>query len=470
MNRACAVAARSSPSRRDCSSIASALSRSSRARSPPARRWSTHAATKVSTRGDLARSPHGAAARPPVRAPAASSAPARRSSYPAAPAHGRSRLRQSAAQRAPAADRVRHRHRHGRAAEVHRAAVALPAGAQQPGHGPRPAGGERHARGRPDQRGAQGERGRGARREQAPPLRRRPDRVPPCPAGRPPPRARPRPRTAAGARARPDPASSATPSRARTPPRPPPAGRPRLAGPRPERGQALGEGARLRAPAARRRWRKSSRVPAPPATRTTSVTDCTTRLPSGTRGPGAPPPPARPATCSRTAACGRPTPAISASVSILRRASTGEFACTVVSEPSWPVFRAWSMSSASPPRTSPTTMRSGRMRSALRTSCRIVTSPRPSRFAGRDSSRTTCGWRSRSSAASSIVTTRSPAGIVPDSAPSVVVFPDPGAPGDEHRRPRGHAQRQELGHAVADRARPGRGREGRSPRCGTSGS
>ena len=54
-------------------------------------------------------------------------------------------------------------------------------------------------------------------------------------------------------------------------------------------------------------------------------------------------------------------------------------------------------------------MRSGRIRSALRTSWRIVTSPRPSTFAGRASRRTTCGWRSRSSAASSIVTIRSSA-------------------------------------------------------------
>ena len=41
-------------------------------------------------------------------------------------------------------------------------------------------------------------------------------------------------------------------------------------------------------------------------------------------------------------------------------------------EPSWPVFMAWSMSSASPPRHSPTMMRSGRMRRALRTRSRIV--------------------------------------------------------------------------------------------------
>ena len=58
----------------------------------------------------------------------------------------------------------------------------------------------------------------------------------------------------------------------------------------------------------------------------------------------------------------------------------------------------------------------------------MVTSPLPSTFAGLDSSRTTCRWRSRSSAASSIVTIRSPSGIAPDSAFSVVVLPDPAPP------------------------------------------
>ena len=74
--------------------------------------------------------------------------------------------------------------------------------------------------------------------------------------------------------------------------------------------------------------------------------------------------------------------AISASVSSRRSASAGEPAWTVDSEPSWPVDIAPSMSSASAPRTSPTTIRSGRIRSALRTSRRIVTSPRPSSDGG----------------------------------------------------------------------------------------
>ena len=119
---------------------------------------------------------------------------------------------------------------------------------------------------------------------------------------------------------------------------------------------------------------------------------------------------------------------MSASVSTRRSASSGDPACTVPSDPSWPLDIALSMSSASAPRTSPTMMRSGRMRNALRTSVRTVTSPRPSRLAGRASSRTTCGCWRRSSAASSIVTMRSPGGMNAESALSVVVLPDPVPP------------------------------------------
>jgi hypothetical protein len=59
-------------------------------------------------------------------------------------------------------------------------------------------------------------------------------------------------------------------------------------------------------------------------------------------------------------------------VSRRRSASCRVFACSVVSEPSWPVFIACSISSASAPRHSPTTIRSGRMRSAFFTRSRIV--------------------------------------------------------------------------------------------------
>ena len=114
---------------------------------------------------------------------------------------------------------------------------------------------------------------------------------------------------------------------------------------------------------------------------------------------------------------------MSASSSMRLSASSGLFACTVVSEPSCPVVMAWSMSSASPPRTSPTTRRSGRIRSALRTSSRMPTSPLPSRLAPRASRRATCGRSIRSSAASSTVTIRSAASIRAASAPSSDVLP-----------------------------------------------
>ena len=109
-------------------------------------------------------------------------------------------------------------------------------------------------------------------------------------------------------------------------------------------------------------------------------------------------------------------------------ASRGALACTVDSEPSWPVFIAWSMSSASGPRTSPTMIRSGRMRSELRTRSRIGTAPSPSMLGGRASSRSTWRWLSWSSAASSIVTIRSWSGMADESAFSSVVFPEPVPP------------------------------------------
>ncbi len=97
-------------------------------------------------------------------------------------------------------------------------------------------------------------------------------------------------------------------------------------------------------------------------------------------------------------------------------------------EPSWPVFMAWSMSSASAERHSPTTMRSGRIRSELRTSSRMGMAPLPSMLGGRDSSVMTCSWRSCSSAASSMVTMRSSLGMNDESTLSVVVLPEPVPP------------------------------------------
>ena len=132
---------------------------------------------------------------------------------------------------------------------------------------------------------------------------------------------------------------------------------------------------------------------------------------------------------------GRPEPASSTSVSSRASASCVPLAWIVDSEPSCPVLSACSMSSASAPRTSPTTMRSGRIRSAARTSSRTATPPTPSAFGGRASSRTTCGWPSRSSAVSSMVTIRSVCGTACDKVFSSVVFPALGAPGDEEVPP-----------------------------------
>ena len=56
-------------------------------------------------------------------------------------------------------------------------------------------------------------------------------------------------------------------------------------------------------------------------------------------------------------------------------ASRGLFAWTVTMDPGCPVFIACMASSASAPRTSPTTMRSGRIRSAFFNKSRIVISP-----------------------------------------------------------------------------------------------
>ena len=155
------------------------------------------------------------------------------------------------------------------------------------------------------------------------------------------------------------------------------------------------------------------------------------------------------AICSRIARKGRSTPAVSTSVSRRARASRGVLAWMVVSEPSWPVFIAWSMSSVSAPRTSPTMIRSGRMRRELRTSSRIRTSPWPSMLGGRDSSGTTCSCWSWSSAASSIVTMRSSFGMNAETAFNVVVFPEPVPP--EIRMlslPRTHAERKWAARGV----------------------
>src|SRR4029078_11297620 len=100
------------------------------------------------------------------------------------------------------------------------------------------------------------------------------------------------------------------------------------------------------------------------------------------------------------------------------------------------------MSRVSAPRTSPTMIRSGRMRRELRTSSRMRISPSPSMFGGRDSSVITWSCWSWSSAASSIVTMRSSFGTKAEREFSVVVLPVPAPP--EMRTwsfPRTHAER-----------------------------
>ena len=134
------------------------------------------------------------------------------------------------------------------------------------------------------------------------------------------------------------------------------------------------------------------------------------------------------AICSRMARTGRSKPAMRVIVSMRDSVSRGLFEWIVVIEPSWPVFMAWSMSRASPPRHSPTTTRSGRMRRALRTRSRMVTWPLPSMFGGRASIASTCSWLSWSSLASSMVTMRSSVGMNDDSTFSVVVLPVPVPP------------------------------------------
>ena len=89
---------------------------------------------------------------------------------------------------------------------------------------------------------------------------------------------------------------------------------------------------------------------------------------------------------------------------------------------------ACNISRASAPRHSPMTMRSGRMRKALRSKSRMLTSPWPSALLGR-------AWRvirlaccNCNSALSSMVTTRSPEGMRRDSMLSNVVLPEPVPP------------------------------------------
>ena len=160
------------------------------------------------------------------------------------------------------------------------------------------------------------------------------------------------------------------------------------------------------------------------------------------------------AICWRMAFSGMFRLAIATIVSRRYSASRGLFAWIVVKLPSWPVFMAWSMSSASSLRTSPTTMRSGRIRRALTTSSRCRTAPLPSMFAGRVSSRTTCRCRSLSSAASSIVTTRSLSLMKLDRMFEQRRLARAGAARDDDVQPAGDGRLQELAHRLRPRLAP----------------
>jgi hypothetical protein len=94
-------------------------------------------------------------------------------------------------------------------------------------------------------------------------------------------------------------------------------------------------------------------------------------------------------------------------------------------------------------------------------------SPRSSTFAGRAPSETTCGFASRSSAASSIVISRSSSEMNPDSTPSSVVLPLPAPPLITMLvRPRTQGRRGSGARAArCSRSGPGRrlDRNGREP-------
>ena len=134
------------------------------------------------------------------------------------------------------------------------------------------------------------------------------------------------------------------------------------------------------------------------------------------------------AICARTVFSGRFRLLIATMDSRRVNASRAVLACTVVIDPSWPVFMAWSMSNASSPRHSPMMMRSGRIRRQLISSCLCRIAPWPSTLGGRVSRRTMFSCASCNSAASSIVMTRSFCGMYCERIFRKVVLPAPVPP------------------------------------------
>ena len=131
---------------------------------------------------------------------------------------------------------------------------------------------------------------------------------------------------------------------------------------------------------------------------------------------------------------GSAPPACMAQLARRESAELALLACTVVSDPPWPVLSACSRSAASPPRTSPTTMWSGRWRSACRTRSRIDTGA--SEPAAPASKRRQFARSIRSSSVSSMATIRSSSGSSSIRAFRSVVLPRAGASGDQDVPPR----------------------------------
>ena len=120
--------------------------------------------------------------------------------------------------------------------------------------------------------------------------------------------------------------------------------------------------------------------------------------------------------------------ACSTSDSRRRSASRGPLAWHVENDPSWPVFMACTSPSTSGPLISPTISRSGRSRSAVRTSASSVTAVGRSAVAGRASRRTVWRPATGSSAVSSRISTLSSSGTSVVREASSEVLPDEVAP------------------------------------------
>ena len=133
---------------------------------------------------------------------------------------------------------------------------------------------------------------------------------------------------------------------------------------------------------------------------------------------------------SRSCACtaSRGIPARAPRASNRAGTSSGPLACSVLIPPSCPVLSAASSSRTSAPRTSPTTSRSGRIRSACRTRSTRVTAPTPSTLAPDPAAGPRAGARGRARARPRRRRSARSAGHSAIRAASTVVFPAPVPP------------------------------------------